>query len=196
MDPAKIVATGADAKARRGKLFGNYAFRPYWRTTNDGGNQWANPSIENSKENLYFYPGEKIIMRLTVTGTNTMRLDIRAVGEGDATIRHFYTTYRQEGYSPTTPKTFKRIISIDQFLVTADGDRKGTEGKSVLPTKTRLIGGGWEEASLVFANDKMVPFVGKYCVNIRGGDTSPRYDEIFQVKSRNGNGGEILDIIP
>lgn len=189
-----VVAEGKDeVEGRMAALRPNFAFRPFWRTTN-GGNQWHNPRVRDA-QNVYFYPGERVSMAVEEAGPNRMRLETR--GEGRASAPAFSRTFRQDGFGRGEPQSFKRVTAIDQFTVDARGRRVGVEGRDVLPTRTVAIGCTWEEVYLVAPGGvKSQAVIGDQFVNVRGGDVADRYDEIFRCSGWDESGAERIDIVP
>ena len=190
-----VVAHGQDeVDQAMERLHPNFAFRPFWRTTNEGGNQWHQPR-RGTPENVSFYPGETVTMGVQVVGPNHVRMEIR--WEGGLEPIHFTQTFRQDGFGLGQPQSFKRVNSIDQFWVDAEGKRKGREGVDVLPTRTVATEGGWEEVYLLGADpEKRTPVIGPDYREIRGGDLAPRYDAIFHRTGWNEAGRELIDITP
>lgn len=190
-----VVAVGQDdADIWTDRLRPNFAFRPFWRTTNEGGNRWHNPRV-GSADNVYFYPGERFTMTVQEAGPNQVRMGIRL--EDEPTTEHFTTTFRQERFGVGRPQSFKRVNSIDQFTVDDAGRRVGLEGEDVLPTRTTATGGGWDEVFILGPSGvKHRPVAGPDFTEVRGGDVAPRYDEIFRRSGWNAQGGERLDITP
>jgi len=174
------------AQAAGQKLRPNFAFRPYWRTTSGSGNQWHNPPAGDPR---YFYPGETVVMTLRVRPDGTLRLDMRAEGGGGL----FTAVFRQDGFDAGQARSFKRVVSIDQFRVSA-GARRGNEGSDAQPTRARVRGARWLKVS-VLGEARSVFLSGKLCQEVAGSDTSPRYGDIFAVRPL-PEGGEDLDITP
>jgi hypothetical protein len=187
------AASGARAVAAlMEKLRPDFAFRPFWRTTNGGGNQW-NPAKEATGDAVYFYPGEAVSMRLTLASDETFRMEIAAESGGS----RFATTFRQEGFraGPGAPAhVFKRVNSIDQYAL-VDGAREGNEHADVIPTKAEARGLRWDRVS-VLEETRDAPLAGAGCVEIRGHDTNPAYARVFLVADLTPEGGESVDIIP
>jgi len=172
------------------KIQPDFAFRPFWRTTNTGETPWNSPP-KNSPENKYFYPGEKVSMTLELKAKDTFVLSFKAQG------REFRKEFKQEGFDPDGKQnqaSFKRVNSIDQFRVVS-GKRAGNEGRRIIATGTKAVGAVWESVLLVLKG-KEVPMTGAYCSEIRGGDTAGNYKNIFRISGQNEQGGESLDIIP
>lgn len=195
----KILAKGwprIDLAAKKLKLRHNFAFRPFWRTTNRSDSEsWHNPD-PGSNANVYFYPGDKIIMTLHNNATNAFTLNI-SVNENN--VPHFGTSFKQEGFIPDDKPRghmFKRVNSIDQMRL-VNGHLDGNEGHDVIRTDAQALDGGWDSV-YVWAeeNGEQIPLSGKNCVNIRGGDAASYYDSIFRITNVNARGGETIDIIP
>ncbi|MCX5794225.1 MAG: hypothetical protein NTY77_01855 [Elusimicrobia bacterium] len=165
----------------------NFAFRPYWRTTLNHGNQWHNPPADDP---YYFYPGESLVMALRVRDDGTMRLDIRTAGGAG---RHFTAVFQQDGFAAGQSRSFKRVASIDQFRI-VDGARRGNEGMDVQPTRTTVRGAAWSQVSLLTARNAS-KMSGSACQEVAGADTAKDYAGIFSI-TPDPDGGETLDIIP
>ncbi|MCX5786583.1 MAG: hypothetical protein NTX59_12955 [Elusimicrobia bacterium] len=200
-----IIAEGQaaiDKLLAEKKLQPDFAFRPFWRTTNSGGTAWNSPPY-NSPKNKYFYPGEKIDMALELKAKNTFILSVKAPG------REFKSEFRQDGFDPVSKQysaSFKRVNSIDQFRM-LNAKRAGNEGRRVIRTEAKALGASWESVRLILpantsggsaygGRGKEVPMTGRYCSEIRGGDTAPNYKNIFRISGQNERGGESLDIVP
>lgn len=193
-DNKKIVAKGKDEVNKFMKnLKPNFAFRPFWRTTNDGGNQWNQPPVGHPG-NMYFYPDEKIDMNVKEKGSNKVKIDISLVN--GKINQHFEKTFEQEGFGVGNKQSFKRVNSIDQFTVNSKNQRVGLEGKDVLPSNTKAKGGGWYESSIIDSHGNKKPISGTEFKEVRGGDTAKNYDKIFKRYNTNPQGGEMIDITP
>ncbi|MFA6316247.1 MAG: hypothetical protein WC943_02425 [Elusimicrobiota bacterium] len=191
-----VVASGeAAVAAAMARMIPDFAFQPFWRTTNNGGNQWNQPDL-GSPENLLLYPGEAFFMRLEqVRGsTFTISIAVRPPKPG----RQFSVTFRQEGFE-AAGRVFKRADSIDQYVL-IDGVRKGNEkpdgSQIVIPTKARALGMRWERVSVLGPKGRLIPMAGDGCVEVRGHDTAPAYDRVFKIKGFTPEGGESVDILP
>ncbi|HBA60272.1 MAG TPA: hypothetical protein DCZ92_05560 [Elusimicrobia bacterium] len=187
-DGGKLASGSAAVTAMESslKLKPLMAFRPFWRTTGMEKPDWHNPPL-GAKNNIYFYPGERIKMALNYIGGGKFRLYVSAQG------RDFSVTFAQKGFERT--RSFKRINSIDQFRL-ENGKRVGNEGHDVVPTKTRVTGASWSTTSILLGSGAAVPFSGTHCVEQRGRDTNARYSEIFRSSGWTPAGGETLDITP
>jgi len=189
----KEVATGAAAEARLKQLKPNFAFRPYWRTNNNGKNEWNNPK-PGSAENVYFYPGEKFTMSVSDAGKGQIRLDIK--GEDGISNVRFSKPIAAQGFGEGGAESFKRVNSIDQFYADSTG-RHSVEKRNVIPTRTHTWNGGWESVTLLGRNGSRVPMAGSSFTEIRGADTAKKYDDIFKLWGfDNKKGGERVDIVP
>ena len=191
----EVVAEGLSEDEFREKFRPNFAFRPFWRTTNTGDKSggWHNPK-PGAPDNIYFYPGERIVMNLRAVALESIRLDIRAVDEPE---REFHVTFQQTGFGPGKTQSFKRVNALDQFIVAADGNRKGNEMNRVVPTKTRALAGSWLKVELL-GNDfnPIQPLVGESALQIVGHDLFQFFADVFQLSEQNDEGGEVLDIDP
>jgi hypothetical protein len=135
---------GNGKPANPGTLTPDHAFRPFWRTTNCGANQWNNADINgkpktgmtpgcgdpqtDTPKNVYFYPGAAVRMTVQMVGNNKLSLQIVDTCTGTS----FSHAFTQQGFTSDDAKSFKRVNSIDQ---------SGNEGKSVSPTRTTATGG-------------------------------------------------------
>ncbi|MCX5792682.1 MAG: hypothetical protein NTY45_10810 [Elusimicrobia bacterium] len=176
-------------KRKTGALRGDYAFRPFWRTTNmEEGNLWHNPKI-GTRDNVYFYPGERIEMKLSVIANGNVVLEINGKN-------NFSAAFNQDGFSKNANFTFKRVNSIDQFREKGNGERGGNEGRKVMATRTAARNASWESAALTLADGSTVPLYGPLCAEIRGSDTAAGYGRIFSVSGFSKAGGETINIVP
>jgi hypothetical protein len=195
-DGAGRKVEGEAARALRARARANFAFRVFWRTTNpDEGNTWRQPAV-GSKENVYFYPAERIDMRVFSVAANRLRLELgRPGGAGP----WFATEVRQVGFGTGAAQRWKRVNSIDQFREVVEGERRlrrGNEGRDVLPTRSRALGAVWDEVVLLGADGSRTPMAGAGFTEVRGGDTAGRYASIFGRSRTTDRGGETLDITP
>lgn len=183
---------GVVATVQAADLRPNFAFRPFWRTTNpDEPEHWHNPD-KASAENVYFQPGEKFVMRIQVTQPNQLRMDIRP--EPTQPGRHFTVSFRQQGFGIGEAQSFKRVNSIDQFTVVA-GNRKGNERANVIPTGTQATGGKWEQVHLLAEDGSPArPMVGPDIQQIVGNDVFALAHRVFHVTGPTADGGETVDI--
>lgn len=164
------------------------AFRPYWRTTN-GKNEWHQPKV-GSTDNVYFRPGETVTMTLAETGRDALRLEV--VGEH----AKFAQTFEQQGFGEGADQIWKRVSSIDQFMVDG-GKRVGLEGRDAQSTRTTARGAAWLSVDLLDGAGGALAVLGcGNAVEVRGGDTAARYDQIFVRTAVDAHGGETLDIVP
>lgn len=187
----KVVAKGeAAVSALAQQLVPNFAFRPYWRTTNTGEEDWKQPK-PGRPDNVYFYPGEAITMEVKLVGPGQVRLQI----EGGS---QFSVDFHQTGWGGAkTAHAFKRVNAVDQFQVLKSGERKGREKQDVLPTATTAKGAEWSSVELLDRRGKVLtPMTGKKFTEVRGADLARRYDQVFVRSGFTKAGGEKLDIIP
>jgi hypothetical protein len=170
---------------------GLFAWRLFWRTASPHSNVWANPK-PGSPEDLYLKPGERFAMTLMVRPDGTARLDVR--GEGGDT----YAVFPLDGFwdgAKRLPRTFKRVHSIDQFVIRAsDGHRIGDEGRPAVPTRAVLEGGRWDAATLLGA--KKAPLTGGLAVEWRGPDSAANYGKIYPGAFVDAAGGDEIVILP
>ncbi len=180
-----VVAQGLDCLAKMVELRPDFAFRPFWRTTTPGGegNIWHNPP-KDSPSNMYFYPGDRFSMQVSVGGRDKVRLDITR--HGDVEDR-FSQKFVQPGFGRGQPQSFKRVNSIDQV---------GGERGSVMPTRTSAEGASWDEVTLLRLTGKDLPMTGASFLEIGGFDTQDHYEKVFNRSLPNKNGGERLNIYP
>lgn len=147
----------------------NRAWRPFWRVTS-----WNNAPA--TKE-YYWYPGEKIVMRVEVVAKGQLKLTIE-----DATPnpdRSFSVEFPASQFGRGNLQQFKRVNAIDQL---------GNEGKPVQPTKARVEGAIWEEVYLLRGEERY-PFITSRFTDMRCPD--PVH---FLVETINDQGGESLGI--
>jgi len=201
--PPRVVAQGkAEVDAKMKTLRENFAFRPFWRDTNSStpaDQRWHNPPVKPQPgakpeaSNQYFYPGERFTMTIQAQGPEQVRMDIRL--EGAKQPQHFTTQFQQEGWGPGKAASFKRVNSVDQFLV-RDGKRVGAEKFSVEPTRTTARGASWDELAILRTNGERLPMTGSRFTVVKGQDTAARYAEIFGISGSTDRGGERIDIHP
>ncbi len=169
----------------------DFAFRAFWRTTNER-NEWHQPEAGSSAD-VYFRPGEVVVITLIEAGRDSLRIDIRSNGTGAGLTR----TFTQQGFGRGEPATFKRVSSIDQFTVDAHGERVGLEGHDVLPTRTAVRGVEWHAVNLLREGGSVLaPLACSDATEVRGGDTALRYDAIFSRSAPSSIGSESVDIVP
>ena len=190
-ETGRVVASGAAVGTLMATLKPDHAFRPYWRTTNDHANQWAQPHV-GAADNDYFYPGEPFTMTVFAGAPDQVEMDIRADVPGGP---FFHASFRAQGFGRGAER-FKRVSSIDQFRV-VDGKRKGNEDRTVIPTATRAVDAQWTSAFLLDAGMRSAKPLGcRDAVEYRGGDTAGRYDSIFPRTAAGPAGQETISIVP
>lgn len=177
-----------------GRDTGAWAWRLFWRTAAPGANVWRNPK-PGSAQDIYFEPGQRFAMTLAVRKDGTARLDARGAGDGAPAATAVFPI---DGFWDATgkplPRTFKRVHSIDQFGVGADGKRAGLEGRPAVPTRAFVEGGRWESVGLLGA--KPGPLTGARAVEVRGPDSSAKYRAIYPSSDPDAAGGEDIVIVP
>jgi hypothetical protein len=193
----KVVAKGqAEVDAKMKGLRENFAFRPFWRDTNSDTpkeQRWHNAKV-GTPENMYFYPGERFTMSVKESGPERIRMDIRL--EDAKHPQHFTTHFRQEGFGAGQAASFKRVNSVDQFVI-KDGKRIGAETTGqVEATRTTALGASWDQVSLLRADGQHQPMMGPDFSVVKGADTAKRYGTIFRISGSNEQGGERIDIHP
>jgi hypothetical protein len=147
----------------------NRAYRPFWRVTS-----WNNAPA--TKE-YYWYPGERILMRVEVAGSGLLRLTVE-----DATPnpeKSFSVEFAASQFGVGFPQQFKRVNAIDQL---------GNEGRPVQPTRAKVVGAIWEEVYLLRGEERF-PFVPERFTDMRCPD--PCY---FVIETYNDKGGEAISI--
>lgn len=188
----QVVVRGRDEVAvRLQQLQPNFAFRPYWRTSENGSNEWHNAK-PGTPENRYYYPGDEITMTVQQSGAKRGRLDIRVE---NGTEPHYTQPFVHDGLGIGRPQSFKRVNSIDQFYVEG-GERHGNENRTIIPTATEVRNGAWFDVQMLHANGSTSPMVGTRFTEVRGRDTSRSYGQIFGLGDFNTAGGERIDITP
>ncbi|MBI5631568.1 MAG: hypothetical protein HY921_11875 [Elusimicrobia bacterium] len=187
----------------------DYAFRPFWRTTNGYRNQMRKP-VEGSPENVYFYPGQKVRMTLLqrpnldkntleLKPTNFFHIDIDALKDPqDGAGPSFGKSFVQEGFL-RKDRILKRVNAIDQFYVNRMGERKSNENKPVIPTNAKALGAAWEYATMLGPrglDDPLFPLSGGFCAETVGKDTDGAwYQILYHPRDFDEGGAEALDII-
>jgi hypothetical protein len=187
----QVVAEGeAAVTAFAQKLRPNFAFRPYWRTTNPGEEDWKQPKPGRA-DNVHFYPGEAITMEVKLLGPGQVQLQIEGASQ-------FVVDFHQTGWGGAkTAHAFKRVNAVDQFQVLKNGERKGREKQDVLPTGTTAKGAEWSSVELLDRRGEVLtPMTGPKFTEVRGADLAQRYDQVFVRGGFTKTGGEKLDILP
>jgi len=145
------------------------AYRPFWRVT-----YWNNA---DAKEEYYWYPGEKIRMRVEVAGEGLLRLIVEDAMPHP--VKSFKVEFEASKFGIGLTQQFKRVNAIDQ---------SGNEGKPVQPTKAKVIGAIWEEVYLL-RGEKRYQFTPQRFTDMRCPENI-----YFEIKTLNSNGGEAISI--
>lgn len=145
------------------------AYRPFWRVTS-----WNNAP---ARKEFYWYPGDRVLMRVEVAGAGLLRLTIQDADPNPERV--FTTVFEASNFGIGIPTQFKRVNAIDQ---------SGNEGKPVQPTKAKVWGAVWEEVYLL-RGDKKYPMVPSRFTDMRCPD-----GEYFVVVTLNSPGGESISI--
>lgn len=145
------------------------AYRPFWRVTS-----WNNAP---AKEEYYWYPGDKIRIRVEVVSMGLLRLTVEDAKPQP--VKSFSVEFSASQFGIGLTQQFKRVNAIDQ---------SGNEGKPVQPTKAKVIGALWEEVFLLRGN-KSYPFTPNRFTDMRCPD-----EIYFDIKTLNTNGGEAISI--
>ncbi len=187
--------------------------------------QWHNPSLkqkvgattqgckelhskdlgkECSSKNIYFQPGEGLEMSLKQLQSDDPVMQVRMVikSKTDST-KCFAVCFPHHG-NKSKGSTWKRVNSIDQFKTVKCGDdecRKGNENGVVIPTTSSAQGGKWDSVkvlqsdgtskSLIPGKDAKIILGKEFCSKARN-----QKDKYFQTDKVDGNGGQLLSIIP
>jgi hypothetical protein len=180
----------------KGQDTGLFAWRLFWRVTSPAGSLWNNPA-PGSAQNIYLSPGDRFAMSLTVNPDGTATMTVR--GDGDS-APSAAVTFPLDGFwdgSARLPRRFKRVHSIDQFVLSEDGRRVGDEGRPAVPTRARVDGGRWEQVFLTAPKPvKSAPMTGALAVEWRGPDGDSDYRNIFPSSAPDAQGGEDIVILP
>lgn len=177
----------------RGRDTGLYAWRVFWRVATPAGNVWRNPR-PGSAEDLYLPSGARFALTLTVRPDGTARLDVRGEGAGAPST---FAVFPLDGFwdgGTRRPRRFKRVHSIDQFLVRPDGTRHGNEGAPAAPTRATLTDGRWDSVELTGTRSE--PLTGARAQDWRGGDEAADYAAVFGSPAPDAVGGEPIAIAP
>lgn len=149
----------------------NRAYRPFWRVTS-----WNNAP---ATKDYYWYPGDKILIRVEVVGKGMLRLTVE-----DATPnpqKRFTVDFPASQYGIGLMQQFKRVNAIDQ---------SGNEGKAVQQTKAKVVNALWQEVYLLRGLEKeRFPFTPERFTDMRCPDI-----KYFQVEQLNELGGEVISI--
>lgn len=170
-------------------LFPNFAFRPFFRssdrTTNSGYHTIATAGGTNDSR---FYAGDTFTMELKILQTGQIRLMISggAGGSGEQTT---YTT-TVNGFNGGSP-SFKRVDSIDQ---------KGREGIPTEPTNATVVRGGWGVTSVLKSSSNQA-FAGSAGLTVKSVEFSQNtYNYLFgsigQGRATRVDGSEAIYINP
>lgn len=181
----KVVAEGEQARARLGSLKPNFAFRPYWRTTDKGENVWHNPALTGGR-NTYFYPGEKLQMTVKESGAGKDNVELRIERDGGPS---FATRFSQDGFGQGKPQAFKYVHSIDQFR-SLKGQRLGNENRARIPTATTLEGMVWKPF-LIDRQGRHVAMDNSNSVAVGAADTSASLSQRRRIFTRDAQGENI-----
>jgi hypothetical protein len=155
------------------------AFRPFFRRSEHEGQQpvWINAP---ASPQYYWYPGEEVRMSLRVVSKGKVRLIVSGAN------KRYEAVFDCAGYVPGGTGAFKRVDAIDQV---------GNEGKSVQPTKTRVLGAIWKETNLYRSDKKhvvLVPFGENRYTDMRCPD--PRFFDIRSTAAQRSRGAEEINI--
>lgn len=175
-----------------GRDTGEFAYRPYWRTSKGG---WSNPD-KGASDNIYLRPGDRFALTLRALPDGSARLSVRRAGDDGASAGWQFAVPGLLGADGALkPLSFKRIHSIDQFRL-ENGLRRGNEGRPALPTRTTLHNGRWEGAHLLKSDGTRAAFSGSLATPARGQDAASRYGKIFPAAGIGKSGSEEMRILP
>lgn len=170
-------------------LYPNFAFRPYFRssnqTTNAGYHTIATAGGANDSR---FYAGDAFTMELKILQTGQIRLTISGGAGGSGELTTYTTTI--SGFNGGSP-SFKRVDSIDQ---------KGREGISTEPTNATIVRGGWGVTSVLKSTGNQ-PFAGSAGLTVKSVEFSQNtYNYLFgsigQGRATRIDGSEAIYINP
>lgn len=175
-----------------GRDTGEFAYRPYWRTSKGG---WQNPE-RGAADNLYLRPGDRFALTLRALPDGSARLSVRRAGaDGASAGWQFAVPGLLAADGSLKPLSFKRVHSIDQFRLEG-GLRRGNEGRPALATRTTVTDGRWEGARLLRADGSRAEFSGPLATAARGVDAAGRYGKIFPAAGVGKGGAEDMRILP
>jgi len=177
----------------------NFAFRPFYRTTNhlvdEEGKpipEWFNPK-PGAMDNLYFFPKDPIVMAIRVLGKERVRLDIRT----QDSKRAFHVIFRALGFAPFVAHSFKRVNAVDQFRV-ENGKRVGNEKQPLIHTKTRVTEAVWSRVFLLNSKDEQFKALsGPNFLQAFPAQLERVFEAVFQSQASDAEialGGETLSI--
>lgn len=174
-----------------GRPTAEFAFRPFWRVADASGNAWHNPPMGDQ---FYYHARQRLKLSLKIVKDGLLRLDIEDAGRSGAP--HFAAGISVEGLPLTgTPRSFKRVNALDQFVVSKDGKRKGTEGGDTVKTSASATGAVWQRADLLGPAGAARPLAGDACRVVLGRDedTGP---PAVRASMPSTAGGEVVDLRP
>ncbi len=149
------------------------AWRPFWR----------NQSWSEAPPEIYWEPGDTVVMSVTDAGPGKLRLYVADAGANPG--RSFSKVFAAPGFQPYIARQFKRVNAIDQV---------GREGKPVEPTSARVTGATWEETELlepVATGLQPVPLSPARRIEL---DCPPGHDRVTATPAQSGRGAESIDI--
>lgn len=167
----------------------NFAFRPYFRssnqTTNAGYHTIATAGGTNDSR---FYASDAFTMELKILQTGQIRLTISGGAGGSGELTSYTTTV--SGFNGGSP-SFKRVDSIDQ---------KGREGFPTEPTNATVVRGGWGITSVLKSSGNQ-PFAGSEGITVKSVEFSQNtYNYLFgsigQGRATRVDGSEAIYINP
>ena len=170
-------------------LYPNFAFRPYFRssdrTTNAGYHSIATAGGTNDSR---FYAGDAFTIELKILQTGQIRLTISGGAGGSGELTSYTTTV--SGFNGGSP-SFKRVDSIDQ---------KGREGSPTEPTNATVVRGGWGVTSVLKSNGNQ-PFAGSEGLTVKSVEFSQNtYNYLFgpigEGRATRVDGSEVIYINP
>lgn len=149
-------------------LYPNFAFRPYFRssnqTTNAGYHTIATAGGTNDSR---FYASDAFTMELKILQTGQVRLTISGGAGGSGELTSYTATV--SGFTSGSP-SFKRVDSIDQ---------KGREGFPTEPTNATIVRGGWGITSVLKSSGNQ-PFAGSEGLTVKSVEFSQNtYNYLF-----------------
>lgn len=154
--------------------------------------QWFNDTP------FFFAPGDEVKISLTHVGSE-FTLKVSSAKSDQLVWFKFF----QQGFDSSEDiYSFKRVTSIDQYRMDADGTRVANEGPEVsaLPTQASLVNGGWQNFYVLSQQGyapAYTPLAKANCVNTRPRDLFIDYMKIFNVRAIDPREGrELIDITP
>lgn len=193
-----ITFYGKDSAGKEGtrKLYGNFAFTPFYRTKGAGGVDKDGNRLDYADNlekftkgenagNLQLFPGESFDMSVKETNAAKQTVELNITSKKAGTL-----SYSTSGIgNPKNDVTeFKRVDSVDQsFYDDADHKVKGNERKPFIGTSIVIENGKWG-ASQILGKDGRKPFTRDRFDRLISPEFNDNDNDFNQVSSKNGKG--------